>query len=939
MPQENALAKMTKTLPFLLILLVVGVAGGISQSLRTVDLAVSRGLAVASYIAADGSRVTCREALPLFTCEVNDSLVSSLACRALVEGDSITWTFPSGLAGSIKAEKAFARGWKGTLTFRNSSDQKKQISNVVPLGEAADHVFIKATDPQTTIQRLSRSAIFRPDAGPVGVVLPDNAWEMGFCDVLVKADRSLTAIARRTESAKADARRFRTILEPGGTVHYTIYIDEHRGDWRAGLRMMFQERWLYDLEQFDNALFEREDLRWIRQSYLLVLQFAWDHQYFDAATGKYRFDAFLAEQDKVLGGYEAFMIWPTWPRLGLDERNQWDMYRDLPGGLAELRRQSAYAREHGTRYFIAYNPWDESTRREDHLKGMEEMLRAINADGVVLDTWGQSGKDFQAAADRVKPGVILYSEGMAIPKDMPGIVAGRVHDAIYLSPPLNLNKVIKPDFGIFRVIQLAEGRIHREIAVALFNGYGLELNIMRPGRPDWVDEEFPYLGRAVKLMRENSLAFLSPDWVPLLPTLADSIWVNKWPASTKTLYTVLSAKPEGYSGPLFEAVAPNGFHYVSLWHHEEIDTIMRNGKTYVPATADGFSRSWLGTRREGNVDCIALFPKLLNVTLDQDSLHVEATQGRKVVVWAGMPSYARASKEFLPGSRTISLREHFGRHEEKFVIQLFDGRELLDERIVNVPLAMPRLISRLERTVPAATAPSGMAEIPGGTFTFRPMRSFLSPNEVIPYPGDSTSRAVDMRKYFIDRLPVTNEEFHAFLLATRYRPNDASNFLRHWTEGLPPKGKGKHPVVYVSLEDAKAFARWAGKRLPTEMEWQYATQGPDGRKYPWGNDFDSTKCNTGLGSTTAVDAFPAGRSPFGVMDLVGNVWQLTNDVYDNGTFTFGMIRGGSYYDPSSSWWYIKGGPQPADNPQILLMVAPGLDRCATVGFRCVRDAR
>ena len=85
-----------------------------------------------------------------------------------------------------------------------------------------------------------------------------------------------------------------------------------------------------------------------------------------------------------------------------------------------------------------------------------------------------------------------------------------------MPPPLNLNKLIKPDFAIFRVIQLAEGRIHREIAVSFFNGYGTELNIMRPGRPDWIDEELAYLGRTTRILRENSSAFLVADWLPLL---------------------------------------------------------------------------------------------------------------------------------------------------------------------------------------------------------------------------------------------------------------------------------------------------------------------------------------------------------------------------------------------------------------------------------------
>ena len=208
----------------------------------------------------------------------------------------------------------------------------------------------------------------------------------------------------------------------------------------------------------------------------------------------------------------------------------------------------------------------------------------------------------------------------------------------------------------------------------------------------------------------------------------------------------------------------------------------------------------------------------------------------------------------------------------------------------------------------------------------------------MPYPNYSKGRVVSVPRLFMDEYPVTNEEYKTFLKVTHYKPKDTTNFLKHWIGGSAPKGFERHPVVNVSLDDAKAYARWAGKRLPTEIEWQYAAQGTDGRKYPWGDRFDSTKCNSSFGHTSSVDAFPSGKSLFGIADLVGNVWQLTNDVYDNGTNYFGMIRGGSYYNPTSSVWYIQGGPQPVDNPQILLMVGPGLDRNATVGFRCVKDA-
>ncbi len=908
------------------------------SSIRTMVLDTTKGLSIASCTDNQGTPIRFSNPQPLFTLELNDTVVSSLTAKAHWEGDSIRWRLEDGLEGSVKIVRGFSPGWKAVVTFYNTTNGKLRISGVVPFGESPDHAYIKAWGPSDYIHRLSRSCLFRPGVGPIGVVLPDNAWEMGFCDGAISPTLSFSALARRTVADKADVRRFRTTLEPNGSVQYEFFADNHSGDWREGLRLMFQKRWIYDLTSFDNSLYERKDLAWMRKSYLLILQFAWDHEYYDAMEKKYNYDAFLSKYDKLVGGFEAYMIWPTWPRLGLDQRNQWDMYRDLPGGLKELRRQSEVAHKKGMRYFIAYNPWDESTRKEDHLKGMEDMLRAINADGVVLDTWGESSREFQAAADRVKPGIILYSEGMAVPKDMPTIVTGRVHDAIYMPPPLNLNKLIKPDNAIFRVAQLAEGRIHRETAIAFYNGYGTEMNIMRPGRPDWIDEEFAYLGKTTKILRENSSAFLSLNWNPLIPTLTDSIWVNQWPTATKTLYTVFSLKPEGWNAPLFEGPQATGMHYVSLWNHEELNPVRIGNKQYVRTTVDGFSRAWLDTRREGNVDCIAQLPTFLDVRLVMDSLRIGASTGKKIIVWAGTPSYNTRSVEFPIGTRTISLIQYLGRHEEKCVVQLFDDTELLDERIVTIPLATPRLISNVEWTTRASAPPQDMVEIPAGRFTYTTTRSFLSPNETVPYPGDSTTRVLDVPRFYMDRYPVTNEMFAKFLKSSGYKPKDGTNFLKDWNKGKPPTGKEKHPVVYVGLDDAKAFAKWAGKRLPTETEWQYAAQGSDGRKYPWGPALDSTKCNKGIGTTTPVDAYPSGKSPFGVMDLIGNVWQLTNDVYDNGTFYFGMIRGGSYFNPTSGWWYIPGGPQPADNPQILLLVAPGFDRNSTVGFRCVKDA-
>ncbi len=96
-------------------------------------------------------------------------------------------------------------------------------------------------------------------------------------------------------------------------------------------------------------------------------------------------------------------------------------------------------------------------------------------------------------------------------------------------------------------------------------------------------------------------------------------------------------------------------------------------------------------------------------------------------------------------------------------------------------------------------------------------------------------------------------------------------------------------------------------------------------------------CNLGNGTLDPVGRYPRGANPFGLEDLVGSVWQLTNDEYDNGSNHYVMMKGGSYFSPGSSWWYVQGGPRELHYRQMLLRVSRGFERNATVGFRCVMD--
>src|SRR6185437_2434550 len=190
----------------------------------------------------------------------------------------------------------------------------------------------------------------------------------------------------------------------------------------------------------------------------------------------------------------------------------------------------------------------------------------------------------------------------------------------------------------------------------------------------------------------------------------------------------------------------------------------------------------------------------------------------------------------------------------------------------------------------------------------------------VQYPWETSPRryhdhVLQIHSFWIDRYPVTNAEFKKFMDATHYHPADAINFLKDWNAGTYPTEWGNKPVTWVSMEDARAYAKWAGKRLPHEWEWQYAAQGNDGRLYSWGNDWDGT-------AVPVPDRSRTLRGP---------------DEFDDEHTRAGILRGGSYYQPQGSVWYFPQAYRNDEHGKFLLM-APSEDRSGTVGFRCVMDA-
>ncbi len=219
--------------------------------------------------------------------------------------------------------------------------------------------------------------------------------------------------------------------------------------------------------------------------------------------------------------------------------------------------------------------------------------------------------------------------------------------------------------------------------------------------------------------------------------------------------------------------------------------------------------------------------------------------------------------------------------------------------------------------------------IPGGDFIMGEdfTKKSLGPRHVVTLPP-----------FYIDKYHVTNGHYQDFVNDTGWR------LPSHWFQGGYPRGKANHPVAFVSWSDAGAFCKWAGKRLPSEAEWEKAARGTEGRMFPWGKKFLKAHANVYLEEvrdTTPVDAYPEGISPYGLYDMSGNLFQWTldwfqpypgNDVpHPNFGDTLKVLRGGSFYDCSN---YRCGLSFQTFNRISLLPQT----RAISAGFRCAKSA-
>jgi formylglycine-generating enzyme required for sulfatase activity len=573
-----------------------------------------------------------------------------------------------------------------------------------------------------------------------------------------------------------------------------------------------------------------------------ALVMVWDQRLWDSESGCFTVHKLLDQADVEFSGWDLVVLWNGYPQLGFDRRNQFDFFRELPGGATALAALVGAFQERGVRVVLPYNPWDTGTRREQRsdLDLLLELVHRSGADGVYLDTLASGVADIRARLDSVRPGLAVEGE-LALPVDRvadhqlswgqwfdDGPVPGVVRNAWFEQRHL------------VHLVRRWDTDHSGELQTAFMNGSGIVVweNVFGFS-VDWTPRDRSILRAMLPIQRRFADHFAYGAWTPLVETVPFHVYASLWELEESRLWTLVNRSPEPYHGPLLQVGGSARQAYVDLVHGYRI-------------------------RPEADV------------------LH-GILGGRGVGAFLA-PAASEDLEAFLEAQRHARRRDS---DDATF--------RLRTETAPARTLAAPR-----------AESPNGMVTIEAANVT---LTSVYRARELTPYEPPwvldavqpafghtrSHTRAVQLGRYAIDRAPVTNADFRAFLERGSYDPHSGERFLDHWPAA------DVEPVVYVDLDDARAYAAWVGKRLPTDEEWQYA--------------FQQAELDPG--------------SP--------RVWNWTESEKSDGYTRSCLLKGGSDYQAEGSHWYADGGPKDPDFTAKFVLSWPALDRCATIGFRCVAD--
>ena len=674
---------------------------------------------------------------------------------------------------------------------------------------------------------------------------------------------------------------------------WRIDVNKSVEAWRHGMRIWRKEH--LTRIGYDDAQYKRKELLWSQSNYVHVQMMVEDRYFYNPITGKYTIDKYLDDLKQRYGGIDSVLLWYIYPNIGIDDRNQIDLAHDLPGGIEGLKQVVSDFQSRGVRVFLPTMPWDNGTRDIGcpDWKAITDLAAEVKADGINGDTYFSVPHSFRTASDETGHPVVLQSETWPLADDAlawNNQTWGKASTSPI--PAVSKLKWLEP-----RHLTNVENRWARDrtddFHYIFFNGHGYNAweNVWGIWN-QFTARDGETLRHIASIFRRFSTLLVSPTWEPYTTTVQQGVFASKFPTDHATLWTIVNRNEFDLEGEQLVVKNDDDLIYYDVWR----------GATLKP-------------RIKGD-------EAIISVSLE--------AKGYGAVLAVKRGSESKDLPDFLEHMRELA----------KTPLQ----------SLSHVWKSMSQEIVAITPTQKVRETPTGMVIIPAGDFVFDvggiEVEGFMWEGVDFQYPWEHSPRRthhhhMSIPAFYMDRYPVTNKDYLKFMETSGYQPTDDHNFLRDWVGGKPQPGWENKPVTWVSIEDARAYAAWAGKRLPHEWEWQYAAQGTDGRLFPWGNNWDAEAVPTPNRSRKSlppadVDAHTTGASPFGVMDLVANVWQWTDEFLDDHTRA-AALRGGCSYQPQTSHWYFPQAYQLDQHGKYLLM-APSKDRAGMLGFRCAVDS-
>lgn len=465
----------------------------------------------------------------------------------------------------------------------------------------------------------------------------------------------------------------------------------------------------------------------------------------------------------------------------MDRRNQFDLYRDVPGidGLvAALKRR-------GLRVIVDYNPWDTGTRREavGDAAAVADVVRRFGADGVFLDTLREGDTGLRDAVRAAAPGAALEGES-AVPLER---VGDHVMSWAQWMADSEAPGVLRTTWFEQRHMQHHTRRWHRdrsaELHSAWMNGAGVLVweNVFGSW-VGWSARDRALLRAVLPVQRHFRDTFALGEWTPLTDEAAPAVPASRWQGPDHTLWTLVNRSDAPYRGPLLDIAPRPGLRYLDLVAGAELGPDLA---AEVPARG---AAAVLAVPAE-RLACDGALADLLRAQRGErarwsdDTAFPHRPVLRRPAPASSVPAGARGI------GRTVAPRRG-------------------DRRT--------RVLHRVRETGFDGLGPDGRAPEPAPYVdAWKPLPPRLHAIREVERDAPDTGAEVAVRE-------VGNAEYARFLAATGYRPRSPEGFLAHWRDGAPAPGTGDDPVTHVDLDDARAYAAWCGARLPTEHEWRAA---------------------------------------------------------------------------------------------------------------------